>query len=559
VRSSSPKTTFLSRVSKALSGVGLTRLEKRETKRRVKRVRELFMEARFADALQVLDELRAAKFVAIDAVYFDAAICHASLGDDAAAMKSLRRAVRHGYSVVRNFEHPAFARLADTDEFISLLSSLLEPSGKRPQKAASTTPTPPTTAPSMHYCSLADIDDELLNEEEDDDTDDDDDDERLVDLRRSAPIPSKPAAATIAAIGAAKASPKRTGDKEPDRRKSTPVPAVTASPKRPKPLPPLPMVTKDYADVPAPELVDSRTKPLYELAAPSSALWPSAVAAKSVTRAWQIDPADVELGATIGQGHFGVVRRAQWRGRTVAVKQIKKASIGADDKAVADFEDEIGRMATMQPHENLVHLQGIMRLPNGDLAAVVEFCAQGALVDALYGPNARNFDGEQLSQIAYDAACGLLHLHANDVVHRDVAARNVLLAGRKDLVAKLSDFGMARDVSSAASGAEHQTETLIGPVRWMAPEQLTKLSYSRASDVFAFGVLLFEIFAGEAPWAGVSNIGVITQVVAGRRMAVPFTAPLAVRQVMEQCWLAAAADRPNMKSVCAKISPATRD
>jgi hypothetical protein len=542
-------------VSKALSGVGLTRLEKRETKRRVKRVRELFMEARFADALLVLDELRAAKFVAIDAVFFDAAICHASLGDDAAALASLRRAVRHGYSVVRNFEHPAFARLADTDEFISLLSTLLEPSDKRPPKAASTTT---TTAPSMHYCTLADIDDELLDEEEDDDTDDDDDDERLVDLRRSAPILTKPAAAG-AAVGAAAASSKRIGDKEPDRRKSTPAPAVTASPKRPKPLPPLPMVTKDYADVPAPELVDSRTKPLYELAAPASALWPSAVAAKGVTRAWQIDPADVELGATIGQGHFGVVRRAQWRGRTVAVKQIKKASIGADDKAVADFEDEIGRMAAMQPHENLVHLQGMMRLPNGDLAAVVEFCAQGALVDALYGPKARNFDGDQLSQIAYDAACGLLHLHANDVVHRDVAARNVLLAGRKDLVAKLSDFGMARDVSSAASGAEHQTETLIGPVRWMAPEQLSKLSYSRASDVFAFGVLLFEIFAGEAPWAGVSNISVITQVVGGRRMAVPFTAPIAVRQVMEQCWLAAAADRPNMKSVCAKISPTTRD
>jgi hypothetical protein len=215
--------------------------------------------------------------------------------------------------------------------------------------------------------------------------------------------------------------------------------------------------------------------------------------------AWVIDASDLELGSVIGQGAFGVVRRAEWRGRTVAVKQIKKSTIG-DDKAVADFEEEIGRMAALPMHENVVRLFGVVELANGDIGAVVEFCAQGALVDALYGEKARDFSPDELLQIAYDAACGVMHLHECKIVHRDIAARNVLLAGKKDLVAKVSDFGMARNLESVYSGvaSEQHTAATIGPVKWMAPEQLERMAYSRASDVFAFGVLLYEIFALDA-------------------------------------------------------------
>jgi hypothetical protein len=269
--------------------------------------------------------------------------------------------------------------------------------------------------------------------------------------------------------------------------------------------------------------------------------------------AWEIDAADVELGAVIGQGNFGVVRRGQWHGRTVAVKQIKKSTVG-DALAVAAFEEEIGRMVSLQRHENVVQLYGVVTLPNGDIGAVVEFCAQGALVDALYGEKARTFDDDELVQIAYDSACGLMHLHASNMVHRDVSARNVLLAGKKDLTAKVSDFGMAREVNNANSGASQQTATVIGPIRWMAPEQLSHLSYSKSSDIFAFGVLLFEIFAREAPWAGVSNVNVITHVMTGRRMAVPANAPIAVRELMARCWLPAAKERPNVKEVCAVLN-----
>jgi hypothetical protein len=275
--------------------------------------------------------------------------------------------------------------------------------------------------------------------------------------------------------------------------------------------------------------------------------------ASARVEAWAIDVTDVELGSVLGRGAFGVVRRAEWRGRTVAVKQIKKSTIG-DDKAVADFEEEIGRMAAMQSHENVVRLFGVVQLADGDIGAVVEFCAQGALVDALYGEKARDFSPDELLQIAYDAACGVMHLHANKIVHRDIAARNVLLAGKKDLVAKVSDFGMARNAEGVYSGIsnEQHTAASIGPVKWMAPEQLDRMAYSRASDVFAFGVLLYEIFARAAPWADVANVNVITQVLKGNRMELSGV-PTELRDVVQRCWAQEPRDRPTMQQTVADL------
>jgi serine/threonine protein kinase len=274
---------------------------------------------------------------------------------------------------------------------------------------------------------------------------------------------------------------------------------------------------------------------------------------------WAIEMSDLELGSVLGQGAFGVVRRAEWRGRTVAVKQIKKSTIG-DDKAVADFEEEIGRMAALPMHENVVRLFGVVQLADGDVGAVVEYCAQGALVDALYGEKARELSPTGLLQIAYDAACGVMHLHANKIVHRDIAARNVLLAGKKDLLAKVSDFGMARNLDSVYSGvaSEQHTAASIGPVKWMAPEQLDRMAYSRASDVFAFGVLLYEIFARSTPWPGLANVNVVLRVSKGERMELPKSVPAAVRKTMKQCWAHEAKERPKMSAVVDELARASQ-
>jgi hypothetical protein len=260
---------------------------------------------------------------------------------------------------------------------------------------------------------------------------------------------------------------------------------------------------------------------------------------------------EIEMGKQLGQGAFGVVYKGQWDHKTVAVKQVKASNIIGGDKAIAEFEAEVSQMASTAYHENLVQLYGVTTLENGDMAAVVEFCAQGSLVDALYGSEkkARDWTVSELFSVAHGAACGVAHLHRQGVIHRDIAARNVLLAGKRDLIAKVADFGMARLLSESVYD-EQTTLNAVGPLKWMAPEQMERRAYSRASDVFAFGVLLYEIFKREVPWQGVSNIITATKVVNGERMDVSSRKiPREIASLMLECWAGEPDKRPSIKHV----------
>lgn len=257
---------------------------------------------------------------------------------------------------------------------------------------------------------------------------------------------------------------------------------------------------------------------------------------------------DVVFGKQLGAGAFGVVYKGSWHGKNVAIKQVKASNIVIGNAAIAEFEAEISKMASTTFHENLVQLHGVTTLENGDMAAVVEFCANGSLAHALYGAKARtNWTNEKLFAIAHGAACGVAFLHRLSLIHRDIAARNVLLTKHDE--AKVADFGMSRLLSEGAS-AEQQTATDVGPLKWMAPEQMQRRVYSGASDVFAFGVLLFEIFKREPPWNGISTLMAVSCVVNGERMDVSSPIiPQSMATLMRQCWEADPSARPSMERV----------
>jgi serine/threonine protein kinase len=196
-------------------------------------------------------------------------------------------------------------------------------------------------------------------------------------------------------------------------------------------------------------------------------------------------------GKKLGEGAFGVVYKGKWHGKGVAVKQVKAGVIGGE-KAMAEFEAEVGNMAKVSFHENLVQLHGVTTLENGDLAAVVEFCANGASVAALYGDKAR-------TDWTPDNCCALLTARRaawrictrQDMVHRDIAARNVLLTKHDE--PKVADFGMARLVERRRTSSRPSIRSVRSsgwrPSRWSGARTRKRV------DVFAFGVLLFEIFA----------------------------------------------------------------
>lgn len=250
---------------------------------------------------------------------------------------------------------------------------------------------------------------------------------------------------------------------------------------------------------------------------------------------YQIPVENLKLGETLGQGAFGVVVRADWNGATVAVKQIRRDAVGSSSKAMHEFKNEVKQMAAMPSHPNVVRLFGVSKMGE-DMAAVVEYCGGGALSTALYGDNAVQFTARELHRIAAESASGIVHLHNHGTVHRDIAARNVLLT--TDRHAKVADFGMARDTGVASSMDENVTAQDLGPIKFMAPEQLERRAYSRATDTWAFGVLLFEIFEREQPWRGVPNLRVATMVLDGGHLTPTAKTPVKVQAIMEQCFAA---------------------
>jgi len=256
---------------------------------------------------------------------------------------------------------------------------------------------------------------------------------------------------------------------------------------------------------------------------------------------------------TIGEGSFGVVFRARYRHSDVAVKSVNADAFG-DNR---DIFAEVATMRGLPTHANVVAYRGACLLPDsGRPALVLEFCAGGSLLTRLRD-DAFEWSVAKQMTVACGVAAGVAHLHRCGVVHRDIAARNVLLLSLDSVVPKVTDFGMAR----SAVGDGQSTVTTFGAAPWMAPEQMQstrtdgRFEFSQASDVFSFAVLLFELFERAQPWRGELPVDIRRRVVAGERLTT-LTKRYPNRRVLELmavCWSAQPQERPTMDEVAQRL------
>ena len=276
-----------------------------------------------------------------------------------------------------------------------------------------------------------------------------------------------------------------------------------------------------------------------------------------VASQFKIDDVDVERGEVLGEGAFGTVRRGRLHGRTpVAIKELKQ---GAD----IDQRELLAEAKTWQalpPHPNLAQFFGVVLKP---FALVFELVPLGSLEDALYGADASrhvDFAAAERCSLELDVACGLAHLHAFQIVHRDCAARNVLLEKRADsgeYRGKLTDFGQARTANGTY--LEGSTVSKVGPVRWMAPEQMADMTFSAKSDVYALAVVWYEIEARQQPWAGLSNLVAAQQVLGGKHLTLPDGANEHIRAMALKCWSKKPQSRPSARRVVRTLVAAVGD
>uniref|UniRef100_A0AAX7VUD9 Fibroblast growth factor receptor n=2 Tax=Astatotilapia calliptera TaxID=8154 RepID=A0AAX7VUD9_ASTCA len=281
--------------------------------------------------------------------------------------------------------------------------------------------------------------------------------------------------------------------------------------------------------------------------------------------AWELPRDRLTLGKPLGEGCFGQVVLAEAIGidknkptrvTKVAVKMLKA---DATEKDLSDLISEMEMMKMIGKHKNIINLVGACT-QDGPLYVVVEYAAQGNLREYLrarrpvgveYWSSSRqaslgSLEVRELVSAAYQVARGMAYLASKKCIHRDLAARNVLVT--EDSVMKIADFGLARDIHHI----DYYKKTTNGrlPVKWMAPEALFDRIYTHQSDVWSFGVLLWEIFTlGGSPYPGVPVEELFKLLKEGHRMEKPSACPQELYLMMRDCWHAVPSRRPTFQQL----------
>uniref|UniRef100_A0A8C7BQL4 Tyrosine-protein kinase n=1 Tax=Neovison vison TaxID=452646 RepID=A0A8C7BQL4_NEOVI len=263
---------------------------------------------------------------------------------------------------------------------------------------------------------------------------------------------------------------------------------------------------------------------------------------------WERPRSEFALRRKLGEGYFGEVWEGLWLGSTpVAVKVIKSAYM-----KLADLSKEIQTLKSLR-HERLIQLHAVCSAGR-PVYIVTELMRKGSLQAFLGSPEGRVLGLPLLLSFACQVAEGMSYLEGRRIVHRDLAARNVLVGD--DLACKVADFGLARllkdDIYSPSSSSKI-------PVKWTAPEAANYRIYSQKSDVWSFGVLLYEVFTyGQCPYEGLSNHETLQQVMRGYRLPRPAPCPAEVYTLMLECWRGSPEERPAFAALQEKLSAAHR-
>ncbi|XP_045394440.1 tyrosine-protein kinase receptor TYRO3 isoform X2 [Lemur catta] len=259
------------------------------------------------------------------------------------------------------------------------------------------------------------------------------------------------------------------------------------------------------------------------------------------------------LGRMLGKGEFGSVREAQLKQEDGSFVKVAVKMLKADIIASSDIEEFLREAACMKEfdHPHVAKLVGVSlrsrakgRLPipmvilpfmkHGDLHAF--------LLASRIGENPFNLPLQTLIRFMVDIACGMEYLSSRNFIHRDLAARNCMLA--EDMTVCVADFGLSRKIYSGDYYRQGCASKL--PVKWLALESLADNLYTVHSDVWAFGVTMWEIMTrGQTPYAGIENAEIYNYLIGGNRLKQPPECMEDVYELMYQCWSADPKQRPS--------------
>ncbi|XP_048117993.1 focal adhesion kinase 1 isoform X20 [Alosa alosa] len=265
------------------------------------------------------------------------------------------------------------------------------------------------------------------------------------------------------------------------------------------------------------------------------------------TRDYEIQRDRIELGRCIGEGQFGDVHQGVYLSTenpalAVAIKTCKNCT---SDSVREKFLQEALTMRQFD-HPHIVKLIGV--ITETPVWIIMELCTLGELRSFLQ-VRKYNLDLASLILFSYQLSAALAYLESKRFVHRDIAARNVLVSNM-DCV-KLGDFGLSRYMEDSSYYKASKGKL---PIKWMAPESINFRRFTSASDVWMFGVCMWEILMyGVKPFQGVKNNDVIGRIENGERLAMPHNCPPTLYSLMTKCWAYDPSKRPRFTELKAQL------
>lgn len=281
----------------------------------------------------------------------------------------------------------------------------------------------------------------------------------------------------------------------------------------------------------------------------------------------------ITLISELGSGAFGAVWKGAYKeglgaSTEVAVKTVLGGSKRSD--GAKELLQEAVVMAQVGEHPNVVQMIGVVT--SGEpMMLVLTLCKRGSLLELLRTAVLKDepIEISVKMKMCQDVALGMAHLHSKRFLHRDLAARNILVD--QDKICKVADFGLSRathvseddggdnDGDDDADEKQYYTsKNGMFPIRWTAPESIETFRFTPASDVWSFGIVMYESFRnGAQPYKGMKNAQVMQSVPNGYRLERPADVSAALYQIVLRCWAESPSHRPEFASLAQALAPHT--
>ena len=262
-----------------------------------------------------------------------------------------------------------------------------------------------------------------------------------------------------------------------------------------------------------------------------------------------IDESDLEYHELLGRGASGDVYRVTWKSKKIeaAAKKIPLFNDEERDRPIKEtFEREVNYLRTLN-HENIVDFYGHVVTPD-HLVIVTEYAANGSLDNHLRKCQTRLSPSQKL-EWAIQAARAIGYLQDNNVLHRDIKSGNFLITSNNTL--KLCDFGISKDLASTQA-----TESTKGTAGWLPPEVITaEAKLSPKADIFAYGIMLWELETGETPYKDTPCAERVKFMVGykGERPKIPADCDPILKDLMQQCWHEDRRERPDVDGILHRL------